>query len=137
MARKQTVLNKAALDHYMNPKIEGTYMFKKMLLSSMVFGVMLATAATKGYQVELFQDSVVEGKSLKAGEYRIEMQNDMAVIKKGKQTIEVLAYTESVTNKFPANELLYDNGKIQEIHVGGSRVKIVFGSADTTAGGAQ
>ena len=112
-------------------------MFKKMLLSSMIFGVMLTTAATKGYRVQIFQDSVVEGKSLKAGEYRIEMQNDMAVITKGKQTIEVPDHSESVTNKFPLTELLYDNDKIQEIHVGGSRVKIVFGSAHTTAGGGQ
>ena len=113
-------------------------MFKKILLSSVIVGVMLVSAATKGYRVDILHDSVVEGKSLKAGEYRIEIQNDMAVIKKeGKRTIEIPAHSESVTDKFPVTELVYENHKIQEIHLGGSRVKIVFGSADTTAGGAQ
>lgn len=103
----------------------------------MTVGVMVATAASNSYRVQVFQDSVVEGKSLKAGEYRIEMQNDMAVIKQGKQTIEVPAHVESVTNKFHATELVYEKDKIQEVRMGGSRVKIVFGSANTTAGGAQ
>ena len=40
-------------------KIEGEYMFKKILLSSMIVGVMLATPATKGYRVDIFEDSVV------------------------------------------------------------------------------
>jgi hypothetical protein len=102
-----------------------------------IVGVTLGSAATKGYRVDIFEDSVVEGNSLKAGEYRIEMQNDVAVIKQGKQTIEVPAHLESGTNKFSATQLLYDNGKMLEIHLGGSRVTIVFGSADTTAGGAQ
>lgn len=112
-------------------------MLEKMLLSSMIVGVMRAMAATNGYHVEIFEDSVVEGKSLKTGEYRIEMQNDMAVIKQGKKTIEVPAHSESVTNKFPATEFLYDNDKLQEIDLGGSRVKIIFGSADTKTDGAQ
>ena len=103
----------------------------------MIFGVTLATAATKGYWVEILHDSVVEGKSLKAGEYRIEMQNDVAVITQGKRTIEVPGHSESVTDKFPHTEFVYDNDQMQEIHVGGARVKIVFGSADTTAGGGQ
>ena len=112
-------------------------MLKKILLSSVIAGVTLAGAATKRYRVDIFEDSAVEGKSLKAGEYRIEMQNDTAVITQGKQTIEVPAHSESVTDKFSNTELLYENDKIQEIHVGGSRLKIVFGSGDTTAGGAQ
>jgi hypothetical protein len=112
-------------------------MLRKLSLGCMIVGVLVATAATNRYRVEIFEDSVVEGKALKAGEYRIEMQNDVAVITQGKQTIEVPAHSESVTDKFPATEFLYDNHKIQEIHLGGSRIKIVFGSTDTTAGGAQ
>ena len=108
-----------------------------MLLSSMIVGGMLATAATKGYRVHILEDSVVEGNSLSSGEYRIELRNDTAVIKQGKQTLEVPAHSESVTNKFSDTELVYDNHKLQEIHVGGSRVKIVFDGGDTTAGGAQ
>ena len=69
-------------------------MFKRILLSSLMVEPMLATAATKGYRVEIFKNSVVEGKSLKTGQYRIEVQNDMAVITQGKQTIEVPAHSE-------------------------------------------
>ena len=112
-------------------------MLKKILLSSVIAGVTLAGAATKKYRVDIFEDSAVEGKSLKAGEYRIEMQNEVAVITQGKQAIEVPAHSESVTDKFSNTEIVYENHKIKEIHLGGSRVKIVFGSADATAGGAQ
>lgn len=136
MASEHSLFNNAAFDDHKGSK-ESVHMFKKILLSSMIVGVMLATAATNGYRVEIFQDSFVEGKLLKAGEYRIEIQDDMAVIKQGKQTIEVPAHGESVTDKFPGTELLYDNDKLQEIHVGRSRVKIVFGRADTTAAGAE
>lgn len=112
-------------------------MFEKLLLSSMAVGVIVATAASNRYHVQISQDSVVEGKSIKAGDYKIEIQNNMAVIKQGKQTIQVPAHTESVTKKFTVTEVAYTNSNIQEIHVGGSRTKIVFDSANASAGGAQ
>ena len=112
-------------------------MFGKLLLSFVTVGVLIAGAAPKRYHVQIFQDSVVNGKSIKAGDYTIEMQNDTAVIMKGKQTIEVPAHTESVTNKFDSTALEYTGNDLEDIRVGGSRTKIVFGAANTTAGEAE
>ena len=112
-------------------------MLRKLILSSITVGVIVATAANNRYHVAISQDSVVEGQSIKAGDYKIEMQNNMAVIKQGKQMIEVPAYTESVTKKFASTEVEYTNNVLQEIHVGGSRTKIVFGRTDATAGGSE
>ena len=112
-------------------------MLRKLLFSSITVGVIIATAGSNNYHVQISQDSVVNGKSIKAGDYRLEMQNNMAVIKQGKQTIEVPAHAESVANKFASTEIEYRDNKIQEIRVGGSRTKIVFGGANATAGGGE
>jgi hypothetical protein len=94
---------------------------------------MAAIAASNTYRVQIAQDSVVAGKTLKAGDYKIELQNNLAVIKQGKQAIEVPAHSESVTKNFASTEIEYISNKIQEIHVGGSRTKIVFDAANATA----
>jgi hypothetical protein len=99
---------------------------------------MAAIAAGKTYHVQIAENSVVVGKTLKPGDYKIELQNNLAVIKQqGKQTIEVPAHSESVTKKFASTEIEYTNNEIQEIHVGGSRTKIVFGAANATAEAGQ
>jgi hypothetical protein len=112
-------------------------MLRKLLLSSVTVGVIGATAASNGYHVQIYQDLVVEGKSIKAGDYTIEMQNNIAVIKQGKETIEVPAHMEAATNKFANTEMEYLGNKLQEIHVGGSRTKIVFGGDKATANGTK
>jgi predicted ThiF/HesA family dinucleotide-utilizing enzyme len=94
---------------------------------------MAAIAASNTYRVQIAQDSLVDGKTLKVGDYKIELQNNLAVIKQGKQTIEVPAHSESVTKKFATTEIEYINNEIQVIHVGGSRTKIVFDAANATA----
>jgi hypothetical protein len=98
---------------------------------------MAAIAASNTYQVQIPEDSIVAGKTLKAGDYKIELQKNFAVIKQGKETIEVPAHGESVTKKFASTEIEYTNKNIQEIRVGGSRTKIVFGDANATASADQ
>jgi hypothetical protein len=112
-------------------------MLRKLLLRYMTIGVIVATAASNSYRVQIFQDSVVDGRSIKPGDYKIEMQSDKAIIKQGKRTIEVRAHAESVTNKFASTEIEYTDNVLQEIHVGGSRTKIVFGTANSTAAGSE
>jgi hypothetical protein len=114
---------------------EGVFMFRKLVLGFMAAGAIVATAASNSYRVHIPEDSVIAGKSVKAGDYKIEIQNDTAVFKQGKQTIEVPASTQSVESKFAHTEIESTNDTIQEIHVGGSRTKIVFGGANATAGG--
>jgi hypothetical protein len=112
-------------------------MIRNLILTFVVSGVMVTSAASNKYHVHIFQDVVVDGKSIKAGDYIIEMQNNTAVMKQGKQTIEVPAHTESVTKKVDSTTLTSTDNKLEEIEIGGSRTKIVFGAAPTTVGGAE
>ena len=96
---------------YLNRKVN--LMFCKVLLSYITVGVIIAVAANNRCHVAITQDLVVEGQSIIAGDYKIELQNNMAVIKQGKQTIEVPAYTESVMKTFAATEVEYTNNILQ------------------------
>ena len=87
-----------------------------------------ASAAT--YNVTLFQPSTVAGKDLKAGEYKLTVENDKATISKGKEKVESTVKIETGDAKFSATSVRYteDNGKskVQEIRLGGTNTKVVF-----------
>lgn len=110
---------------------------RTLLLAFIVGGTMVVSAASNKYHVHLLEDVMVDGKAIKAGEYTIEMLNNIAVIKQGKQTIEVPAHAESLEKKVDSTTLRSTGNKLEEIQIGGSRTKILFGAAKTTAGGAE
>lgn len=95
-----------------------------------------AFAASNTFKINLFQDSIIEGKTFKAGDYKISMESGKAVIRQGKESVEVPAREESEPNKISSTELLYkDKSNLQEIHVGGTYTKIVFEGATPMGSG--
>jgi hypothetical protein len=110
-------------------------MLKKAALTLLAVGAMTASAAT--YRVSLHQDSIVNGQSLKAGDYKVEVKdNNTAVISKGKQTFEVPVQSVDSGSKFASTQVQYnDSNKLQEIRVGGTSTKLVFGGTNSTATG--
>lgn len=107
----------------------------------MVLGLALAGiglfAADNTFKMNLTQDSVIEGQKVKAGDYKISLENGNAVLKEhGKQTIAVPAREESDATKFASNELVYSkDNKLVEARFGGTHTKIVFeGSTPMNAG---
>ncbi len=101
-------------------------MKKTLILSLVALGTM-AFAASNGYKVTLLQDSVIEGKSFKAGDYKISVENGNAVIKQGKESVQVPAREETVAEKVYATQMRYtDNSNLQAIAVGGTHTRIVF-----------
>lgn len=109
---------------------------KKTLLISFVALAGTAFAASNTYKVNLFQDSVVAGKTLKAGECKISLENGTAVIKQGKESIAVPAREETAPKKIASTELFYKNGSdLQQISVGGTHTEIVFGGSAPTLPG--
>ncbi len=109
-------------------------MLNRIALSLFVAGASIASAAT--YRVSLYQNSMVNGQELKAGDYKVEVNHDTAVLKKGKQTIEIPVHQETTASKFASTQIQYvDNNKLQEIRLGGTNTKLVFGNANTTTGG--
>jgi hypothetical protein len=101
-------------------------MKKTLLLGIIAVGAAFAAGST--VKVNIFRDSTVEGKALKAGDYKISMENGNAVIARGKQTIEVPAREETDANKFDKTELIYngDASSLREIAVGGTHTRIIF-----------
>ena len=60
---------------------------KTLLLSFATLGLAVASAATS-YKVTLFQPSIVAGKELQPGSYKVEVKDSTAIISKGKQSVE-------------------------------------------------
>ena len=83
-------------------------MKKTLLLGFAAFGA-TAFAASNTYKVNLFQDSVIEGKTFKAGDDKISMENGNAVIRQGKVSVEVPAREQTGATKNPQTELTYEN----------------------------
>ena len=108
-------------------------MFNKLFLGFSTVAVVVASAAS--YNVTLYQNSNVAGKALKPGDYKLQLKDNTAVLKHNKQLIEVPAHTESAGSKFNSTMVRYGkDGEIQEILVGGTTTKIVFGGAAAAAG---
>jgi hypothetical protein len=111
---------------------EESSMLNKYVLGFLTVGVMAASAAAGTYKVQIFQDSVIDGKQVKAGNYKIEMENNTAVLKQGKQAVELPARAETAPNKFSTTEIRYTNSNnLQEICIGGTATRIVFSGANS------
>jgi hypothetical protein len=112
-------------------------MSKKFLIVLSTAALAMVSAADS-YRVTLFQPSVVSGKTLKPGEYRVEVANNRATIKGGKETVEADVRIEAGGQKFGATSVRYQNGegayKVEEIRVGGTKTRIVFGAETRPAG---
>ncbi len=113
-------------------------MSNKSRLIFTIAGAMAAFAATGTYRVNILQDGIIEGKQIKAGDYKISVENNTAVLKHGKQSIEVPAHAEQSQSKYSDTQVQYVDNAIREIHVGGTMTKIVFtGANGSTAGGSN
>lgn len=94
----------------------------------LTLAVFAASAAT--YNVTLFQPSLVAGKELKPGDYKLILEDGKAIIEKGKERVEATVKVEQGPSKFSSTSVRYteENGKlkIQEIRLGGTTTKLVF-----------
>ena len=90
----------------------------------------LAVASAKTYNVKLYQDAYIGGQQLKAGEYKIDVENDKAVIKAGKTTAEAHGKVETNGHKYDTTVVRLANMdgrmRIEEIRLGGTHTKLVF-----------
>ena len=106
-------------------------MLKKVLLS---LSVLAFAANAAAYKVTLSQPAVVQGKTLKAGEYRLNVEDTKVTIVNGKESVEVPVKVESVEQKYDNTSVRYtgtdkpatEKPKITEIRIGGTKTKLVF-----------
>jgi hypothetical protein len=103
-------------------------MKRKLLLSFALAG--LAVASAKTYTVNLFQNAMLGKTELKPGEYKLEVMDQKAVLRKGKLESESPVKVENSDVKYDTTKVRFSNGDgkmhIQEIHIGGTKTKLVF-----------
>jgi hypothetical protein len=112
-------------------------MNKKLVVSVLAFAG-IALAAGKSYTVTLYAPAMVGTTELKPGEYRVEVENDKAVIKSGKKTQkETSVKVEAADAKYDRTSVRLGAGEkpqIQEIRLGGTNTKLVFTGNSTASG---
>lgn len=106
---------------------------KKVMFSFAVMALAVASAADS-YRVTLYQPSVVAGKELKPGEYKVTVKDNKAVIGQGKSAVEAPVKVEASDNKFGTTSVRYETAdgkyKVQEIRLGNTKTKLVFQNGD-------
>ncbi|SRR5579883_567885 len=101
---------------------------KKMLLLISVVSLAVASAANS-FRVDLYQASVVNGTTLKAGEAKVELQDNKVIVKQGKVSVEATVKVESNKDKYHYTTVGYKDGsdhQIKDICVGGTTTHIWF-----------
>ena len=103
-------------------------MLKKFVLA---FGILaLAVASAENFRVTLSQPSTVKGNQLKAGEYRLNLENLKLAMVSGKQSVEVAVKVETMDKKYDSTAVRYtgagEKQSISEIRIGGTKTKLVF-----------
>lgn len=105
---------------------------KKLVILFSALALAVASAATN-YHVKLYEPSMIGNTLLKPGEYKIEVKDNRATIKDGKNVAEADVKVETGDQKFSTTTVRYGNtdGKlnIQEIKLGGTSTKLVFTGA--------
>jgi hypothetical protein len=103
-------------------------MFRRLVLTLAVAAVAAFSAET--YKITLFQPSVVKGVDLKAGDYRIQLNDQKVVLIDGKKHIDLAATVETGDKKYSTTMVRYadQGGKsaIAEIRLGGTKTRLVF-----------
>ncbi len=103
-------------------------MLKRFVLAFAILGLAVASAET--YRVTLSQPSKIEGKQLKAGDYRLNLENSKLTIVSGKQTVEVPVKVQNGDTKFDSTAVRYtgtgDKVSIKEIRIGGTKTTLLF-----------
>jgi hypothetical protein len=101
----------------------------RLLLPFLALGL-AAVASAKTYSIELFQPAMIGNTGLKPGTYSVEVADQKVIVRNGKFHEEVPARMEDGKMKYTRTSvvLLNSGGQmhIQEIHIGGTKMKLVF-----------
>jgi hypothetical protein len=98
-----------------------------MLKKLLVFSVLaLGVASAESYRVNLSRPSVVKGNELKAGDYKLDVEQGKATFKDGNRSVESAVRVENADKKYDRTTVRYDGRTIAEIRLGGTNTKLVF-----------
>lgn len=90
----------------------------------------LALASGKSYTMTLFGNAMVGSTELKAGEYKVELVDQKAVITRGKLHSEAAVKVETGNATFGDTTVLVSTGngtpRLREIRLGGTKTTLVL-----------
>ena len=97
---------------------------KGLVCSSLFMGLAGVAIASAGarYSIHIAEPVTVAGTELNPGDYRMELDGEKATIHAGKSSVATNVKTEEGATKYIAN----GKYKLSEIHLRGTRMKIVF-----------
>lgn len=95
-----------------------------------LFTLTVASALAATHTVTLFQPSLVAGKELKPGDYRLTLEDGKVILQKGREKVEAPVKVENSDTKFSSTSVRYvtESGalKVQEIRLGGTTTRLIF-----------
>ena len=99
---------------------------KKLMLICATLTMVIASAST--HKIVFYENATLNGKEIKAGEYRAEIDGGKLVLKQGKKSFEANVNVENNAEKYSSNAIRYLGGEgkfqIQEIRIGGTTMKV-------------
>jgi hypothetical protein len=101
----------------------------KLSLGLVTLGLGIASAASS-YKITLPSDLSAGTVTLKAGDYKVEVEGGQATFRQGKQEIKVPVSVENSASKFEDTTLESSGTDLQAIDIGGTTTKIVIKTAN-------
>jgi hypothetical protein len=103
-------------------------MIKRLVVCLAFVG--LAVASAKSYSVKFSVPVTIGGTEIKAGEYKLEVVGDKAVIKSGRVVAESPVKVMTEEKAFPRTSMRLarneDKLQVEEIRIGGQKTRLVF-----------
>lgn len=101
---------------------------KKILGGLAVFAMSTVMFAADSYRVSLYQKTSVNGTEFKAGDIKVELSGDKAILRQGKVTTEIPVKIETAGDKFLYTTVAYESGSNQakEIVLAGTNKKVLI-----------
>ena len=100
-------------------------MVKNIVLGFASIALAVASAASS-YNVTFYQPVMVNGSELKAGDYKLELKDNMAVLKQGKKVTEAPVKVENENQKYDRTAVRMNGMQVEEIRIGGTSTRVVF-----------
>jgi hypothetical protein len=103
-------------------------MIKRTLAVLSLITVAVASAASS-FRVDLYQTTVINGTTFKAGEAKLELKENKISLKQGKTSAEANVKVEAAKDKFLYTTIGYKDGgnhEIKDISIAGTTTRIIF-----------
>jgi hypothetical protein len=103
-------------------------MIKRSLIVLSLISLAVASAANN-FRVDLYQPTVINGTTFKAGEAKLEIKDNKALLKQGKTAAEASVKVEAAKDKFLYTTVGYKEGaghQIKDISIAGTTTHIIF-----------